>query len=366
MRTSPDRLIERIYEAAVAPEQWTDVLEQISGVAGCFGGTLIATRAPDQTRAIWTRGMHDLMTCFERDGWHRPERNTRASHLAPRHYAGFVSDLDLFTRDQIDKDPFYQDFLLPNGGGWAAGTIVESPSGDAMIFNLERRFADGPVTREACAALDQLRPHLARAALLSSRLKFEQARAMVQTLEAMGLPGAVLRQTGQVLAVNQLMSGLIPHIFQDRRDRLRLADPAPDDLLAGVLAASECPEARVRSIPIAGNDARAPMILHLLPVAGTAHDVFSGAAHLVAVTPVDSGAVPNADVLQGLFDLTPAEARVARRIGGAETVAQTAIEIGVSQETIRSHLKAIFRKTGVDRQTQLVALLSGTSPMGRE
>jgi len=38
-------------------------------------------------------------------------------------------------------------------------------------------------------------------------------------------------------------------------------------------------------------------------------DIFTQATALLVVTPVDRAAVPTAEVLQGLFDLTPAEAR---------------------------------------------------------
>jgi hypothetical protein len=55
----------------------------------------------------------------------------------------------------------------------------------------------------------------------------------------------------------------------------------------------------VCSIPIAASAARVPMIVHLLPVCGNAQDIFSAASKLVIITPVDRGAVPNAEVLRG-------------------------------------------------------------------
>ncbi len=102
------------------------------------------------------------------------------------------------------------------------------------------------------------------------------------------------------------------------------------------------------------------MILHLLPIHGAAHDVFSRATSLLVVTPVDRGAVPTAKVLQGLFDLTPAEARVARGISEAQTVEGLALSAGVSVETVRSQLKAVLSKTGLSRQQELINLLAGT------
>jgi DNA-binding CsgD family transcriptional regulator len=78
-------------------------------------------------------------------------------------------------------------------------------------------------------------------------------------------------------------------------------------------------------------------------------------------TPVDRGSVPTAEVLQGLFDLTPAEARVARGIGEGRTIDAIALASGVTRETVRTQLAAVLAKTGLNRQAELVALLSGKS-----
>ena len=99
--------------------------------------------------------------------------------------------------------------------------------------------------------------------------------------------------------------------------------------------------------------------MHLVPIHGSARDLFDRALAIVIVTPVVPAEVPTAEVLQGLFDLTPAEARVARGIGQAETVETLADATGVNRETVRSQLKAVLSKTGLSRQQELVSLLAG-------
>lgn len=64
--------------------------------------------------------------------------------------------------------------------------------------------------------------------------------------------------------------------------------------------------------------------------------------------------------LQQLYALTPAEARLTViLIRGLSIVAA---ELGISQNTARTHLKRIFQKTGTHRQSALVNLLL-TSPV---
>ena len=83
---------------------------------------------------------------------------------------------------------------------------------------------------------------------------------------------------------------------------------------------------------------------------------------LSIVTPVAVGSVPSVELIQGLFDLTPGEARVAKAIGRGDTIADIATGNGVAQSTVRNQLREIFMKTGVHRQAELVGLLHGISP----
>ncbi|WP_462120125.1 helix-turn-helix transcriptional regulator [Methylorubrum extorquens] len=75
--------------------------------------------------------------------------------------------------------------------------------------------------------------------------------------------------------------------------------------------------------------------------------------------PLAQAQLPGLSVLEGLFDLTPAEARVARGITGCRTVEQIATKFGTSPQTVRSQLKNVMANTGVNRQAELVSLLSG-------
>ncbi|MDE2378877.1 helix-turn-helix transcriptional regulator [Bradyrhizobium sp.] len=356
----PD-LVSLIYEAAAIPERWPGVLASISQMADCVGGGLFTAATPDKVRWTSSANLHETMTEFIRNGW--AANNPRPAKLFALNHAGFVRDRDIFTDEEFDNDPVTI-FLRERGLGWDTGTLMNVPSGDSIIFSFERPYADGPVAMKAVAFLDSLRPHLARASLLASRLGLERARAMTEALTAVGLPAAVLRAGGRVHAANALFEALMPDLIDDRPSRLVFSDPAIDRLfLAGLDAIDRrvMGARRICSIPVPASADRAPMIVHLLPVSGTAQDVFSAASKLVIVTPVDRGAVPNAEVIAGLFDLTPAEARVAREIALGQTIEELARAAGLSSVTVRNQLRSIFAKTGAGRQSDLVALLSGAA-----
>jgi DNA-binding CsgD family transcriptional regulator len=354
-----EALVDRIYEAAVVPEAWPAVLQDLSDIGEGALASLFVINDVGDIRWVGTPAADALIS--EYVALNRPGFNSRIARRIRLPNPGFVGDLDYITLPEIEVDPFYQDFLYPRGYGWVAATHVLSPTGENMSVSVERHRTRGPFERDVMDRLDVFGPHLARASLLASRLGLTRAQAMTRALEKVGLPTAVLGPSGRPLAMNPLFEVLIPAVAVDGPARLRLTLPGADDLFSAALASLRLFDVGndIRSVPLAAEGDRPPMIFHVLPVRGRAHDIFSMASAVVIVTPVVPAKIPSAEVLQGLFDLTPAEARVARAIGNGETVTDIAQTVGLSRETVRTQLKAILYKTGLGRQAELAALLSG-------
>jgi DNA-binding CsgD family transcriptional regulator len=80
----------------------------------------------------------------------------------------------------------------------------------------------------------------------------------------------------------------------------------------------------------------------------------------VFLTITDPEAPPKsrADLLMKLFRLTPAEARVAMFLTAGLESGEIAARTRTTNHTVRSHLKSIFQKTQVERQSQLTRLIS--------
>lgn len=354
-----DDLVDRIYEAAVVPELWRGVLRDFAKLAGASEAVLIAaSRATN--RWITSSPHFDELVDAHFVQFPTNERTRRL--LASRH-AGFVRDCDVFTQAEIDIEPVFQEFLIPRGYGVGAATAIFAPSGDAFIVHCERTTAAGPFSSDVVASIDSLRPHFARAALLSARLELERARATAEALELIGLPAAVLGLGGKAMAANDLLAGLMPDVVQDRPSRLALTDAKADSLLVaatGQLAFRH--DGGVRSIPVAARAERPPVIFHLVPVRGAAHDIFSRAIAILIATLVVPKEVPTADVVQGLFDLTPSEAKLATLVAAGNQPREASQKLRVSEETARTTLKRVLTKTGLHRQADLIALLQGLKP----
>jgi len=83
---------------------------------------------------------------------------------------------------------------------------------------------------------------------------------------------------------------------------------------------------------------------------------------------VDRSASPTLEpnMLQDLFGLTDAESRVAEAYLRVDSVKEVAGLLGVSSNTIKTHLAAVYLKTGCTRQAQLVRLLMALSEISDE
>ena len=355
-------LVDRIYESSFLPELWPSVLDDLAGLASARGGLLFAARA-DTGIFRWaaSASIHADTSDYVAGGWiAQGERFPRASRSK---HPGFMTEHDIYTDEELALDPVYRDFLRPRGLGWAAGTSIEMPTGDILILSLERDYARGPVEADAIRRLDILRPHLARSAMLSTRLQLERARTVSETLALIGLPAAVLDEAGKVMAANRLVEDAVDQVRWRARDRITLKDPEADALFrAAVADFGQASDGIVRSFVVRGEDARASSVAHVVPIRGGARDLFARCAAVLVLTPVVNAQGPPVELIQSLFDLTASEARVARGLAAGETVDEIAATGQVSRNTVRTQIRGVLEKTGCRRQVEVATLLGGLAP----
>ncbi len=71
---------------------------------------------------------------------------------------------------------------------------------------------------------------------------------------------------------------------------------------------------------------------------------------------VDPAARPRIDsaFAAAALGLSPAESRVAVDLAAGQTIAGIAVELGCGESTVRTHVRRIYRKLAVHKQTDLV------------
>ena len=354
-----NELIDRIYECSFVPELWPGVLDELAHLTDSRGGLLFSAR----DRVLkWTASanLSDIFRSYVEDGWF--PRCTRRVCLFGQAQPGFFVEHDFWTADELDNNPIYRDFFRPHGLGWSAGTGLQMPTGDRIVFSIEREHSRGPIERERVEALNELRSHLARSAFVAARLGLQRARGATEALTSMGLPALLLGHDGTVIEANALIEDLPDHLQWRAQNRIALTDGRANELLRTAMAAlGGNDESSVRSFPLRDADDKAILVLHLIPVRRSAHDIFAGSYALLVVTPVSAPAAPPVELMRSLFDLTASEARVARGLASGETLEQIAASGGVAITTVRSQLRQVLEKTGCARQAEVVSLLANVT-----
>ena len=360
-RLQPD-IIDKIYECSLRPDVWPEVLDSLSAIVSGRGGVLFVARSRIFN---WTTSqkLSDIFQAYFEEGW--LARCTRKTCMLSKSTPGFIVEEDIWHDDELDANPTYRDFLRPRGLGWSAGTAMRMPTGDDLVFSLERDYERGPIERSRVKRLDRLRPHLGRSAFIAARLQFERAKSASDALGALGLPALVMDSGGKVQAANALIDDVSPSIEWRAAGHVALGDRHAQELLDTALASVDAQAgAAALSLPIRDGDGAACHVLHLIPVRRSVRDVFAKSSVMLVFTPVAHPKVPSIDLMRSLFDLTAAEARIARAIGTGQSIQEVAAHQSVSANTVRYHLRRLFEKTGCKRQADLVALLSNLFSIG--
>lgn len=352
-----ETLIQRIYEASAFPEEWPAVLEEFGRLAETPGMVLLTRRSDAWSGFAVSKPLeHDFLQYLNTDIVDRSQTTPR---LLGKDWEGFLSDDDLFSVEEWEKEPFRNEWGRRWGWNHAAATAVQVPTGDFLVFHAQRRHDQPSFSARNIALLNSFRPHLARAGLLAARWRLQRLRAAAEALGLIGVPAAILDRTGRSLAANALIQSQASHLRWLPRDAVGLVDPTAHAMFKAALASLFQPGASsILSFAsrVAPSDAA---VVHLIPIAGKARDLFDGGLTILTVTPLGTPDAPPTALIRALFDLTPSESRLARELTTGKTLEQMAAAFGVSRETVRTQMRAVFAKTGTNRQAEVAALLAG-------
>ncbi|GAD50550.1 hypothetical protein NT2_09_01590 [Caenibius tardaugens NBRC 16725] len=350
-----DGLIGAIYEAGALPELWGEMLDTVSSQVGALGGNLIVSSSAGLTITS-SPFAAEITRDFAEAGWNA--QNTRVDRLLARaNHPGFLTDADLHTSEELASLPIYKEFLTPRGADAGAATVITGANHDGIVIAFEA-FTDHETSQKAVPILNRLRPHFARAAVLSSRAQRERAAIFLEAFNAIATPVGLLDVRGKLLATSDAFVPLLDDLVVDGIARMRLIDTDADKHLAELLQTASLQKTGA-SIVLRNERKLGTAVLHLIPTRRQARDLFSKVAYFAVVARPDNSSLPNADILSALFDLTPAEATVTRGIAMGQSTADLVRELEVTQETIKSHLKKIFAKTATHRQSDLALLVAG-------
>jgi DNA-binding CsgD family transcriptional regulator len=209
-------------------------------------------------------------------------------------------------------------------------------------------------------------PHLRRAALIGDLL--DQARVEAQiyqsTLNRLATAVVLTNASGHILYANAAaeqmfeQQGPILNVSGKLKTEATTSQHALNVALHGASQSDHILGGSGIGIPLSTLD-KPPAVAYVLPLsAGTARAAFQPATAAVFISTQISASPPPEAVLAALFDLTPAEARVVMAAVGDHKRMELPMQLQVSENTLKSHLSRIFKKTQTDNLSELVKLVA--------
>lgn len=361
-------LIGSIYDAALHPEKWPDALEGITkhmnGKASLFGLHDAAVRTGDVFYS-WGDDPKYRELYFEQYAKLNPTLIPLSLHVKP----GEVFSIStVVPYDEFCKSRMYIEWVAPQGYGDATHVLIEKSAHSLAHLGTVHSPEDSPADEAARRRMRLLAPHVCRAVAIGKMLEFHKTEAaMLSTaIDQIAAGIFLVRGAGEITYANANARVLLDekNVLRESDGVLTLLDRAAQKAFADALieAASGDGVGSVRrlTIPLSARD-DARYVAHVLSLtAGERQKVGAefGAIAAVFVHRADLQTPTLFESVAQHFKLSPSELRVLFAIvevGGVPEVAQV---LGVSEETVRTHVKHVFAKTGAKRQADLVRLIA--------
>lgn len=352
----PHAVAAAFAEAAIDPSRWDHAMDVAGTATGSCGALLIPVRG-QLPGMPFSQSIGSLVESYISDGWiHRDVRYRSVPVIQRR---GVATDFEVMSPEEIARHPYYQEFMGGHGFQWFAGVMMDSGD-DQWVVAIQRLREQGPFSSREVSELATLSRQLGGAAATARAFGFARIDAAMQAFEVSDTAVVMLDRMSDVVRANAAAERILNGDLRIERRRIVSSDPdvtaALDRALHGLIWNRS--KAALLSPVRLPRQGRRPVLAYPVRLPAVSADIFTACqAILVLVDPEKRSGPPEAALRDG-FGLTGAEARLAMRLASGESLETAADALGVSKETARVQLKAIFAKLDVHRQGEMVALLA--------
>lgn len=360
-------LIDRIYAAALDPEAWPAALDALAQAVGGLGAVIVPVTAPERMVSIASPALIEPNRAYESHWWRHDTRIAyfRSQRIAP----GVVTDSSVFSDDQVRRDPFYQEFLRPNGFGACMAHIASPSPNVAVAVSVQRDRRRGGFDSAELERFGIVAPHVARALTTTARLAQADrtARLLDTAMEHASCGMVALDASGRVVHLNATAEGLLGDGLGLRDGRLQARLPEDQSRLDALVQAALRGDGRdlvvdtLATVAIRRRARPLPLLVQAIPVRSPPQETawepaLLGPGALILLH--DPARPPGHGTVDRfvLLGLTPGQARVADLVGQGFSVGEAAVQLGLAESTVRVVLKAVYDRLGLSRQSQLAVL----------
>ncbi|WP_116368783.1 helix-turn-helix transcriptional regulator [Parahaliea mediterranea] len=365
-----NRLVAALYHGHQEDAPWENFLEQLCAMSAARLTVLGFTRPrPGDPGVLFIGGMQfdaaNQRQYADRFGAFDPFVNL------PDRQAVTLEEMLPLT--QLRETVYYQEFMQPYDCVQVLGVDVQRQGRTGAFLRALRGEQEAPFNDHDKALFNLLVSHLPQLLDLldhDTHHAFESRlyNDIAQRLEM----GTILLDAEQrIVHSNPVARHLLEQGLglRERNHTLVATHPGDNRRLQALLRQyqGDTPNqpAITSAMPLTGDDPAARRMLLIKPLT-------SAAGIILPATPQGSDRRPTLAIyistpenlsgeqqglLQQLFDFTPSEARLAIALANGRSLEEIAEDLSVSRNTLRTHLRGAFQKTGVNQQSALVSLV---------
>jgi DNA-binding NarL/FixJ family response regulator len=359
-------LIATIYDAALDPGLWPVALEGIRNfVHGCAANFYWQDVSKENAGVFHCVGIEPayLESYFQ--------TYTRLNPLYPT--AAFFTPGEVFGSDAVipntefTQTRFYEEWMRPQGMVDSVAVNLEKSVTSVAALAVIRGERDGIVDEDSKRRMRLVVPHMLRASSIGQVIAehIKGKAALIDAMDRIAAAVFLVDAAGRTVFANVPADLLLSagKLLRSGPAGLAATDSAANRALQLAIGSSRGADAfdSAGTAILLGSAANERWLAHVLPLTSGLRQE-SGARHsAVAAVFVRRASldIPSPlETVARLYKLTGSEVRVLHAIVDTGGVPDIAAALGISESTVRTHLKRLFEKTSTHRQVDLVKLIA--------
>lgn len=372
-----DQLLVELYDAAQDSTQWAAPLERMRRLFSANYVTLIL-KSPSQDD-------DDDQGLMVSVGDHIEQNGANVRYMPYKHtltpFANQTPDKvftvkDLMSEEEWHNSSYRKLWCAPSDVYHVMAVDFSTRSSGCLRLRVTRPQDDGDFSEKEKVQCQSLVKHISRAVSIHNQLDRSESLGSLysQAIGRLSVATLLIDESGKVLDQNlfarsilqsgdglKVVGGRLEAFYpSDNRELWRLIKQSFAQ--AKQKDQETLPEAL--SITRPSGEVSLGVVIEVIRSHGWAEGSYQPQA-VIYIRDAVSKSQANTDVAKKLFGLTPAETALSLQLTNGLSLEEAAEALNIRRNTARAHLRAIFSKTGVRRQTELVRIfLNSVAALG--
>ncbi|TYL86689.1 helix-turn-helix transcriptional regulator [Bradyrhizobium rifense] len=357
-----ERILDLIYDAAGEHDLWPSVLTAIADATQCEGGILFGQSiAAEQVYFDYNGRLSAECNQVYQE---RHMQNPWSVGMEDKPVGRLVLSDEVVPLSKLENSSFYDEVLRPQGVVHNAMIALAAKDDFRVAFNICRRRNNGEFGSLERKTLEFLAPHLCRSVTLGFRLSgyaalrnaaFDVIETLADGVVLMGPRGYVLFANSKACSLEEegtlrLRPSIATWSSLHSRRLIRMIGSTLAGGAGGMMSLPSFDRSRLPTVVVVGLRSRE------ISVPAEAY-ICQAACAAFVIDPTRRGTVATRQLVDA-YGLTAAEAQVAVCALSSGTTSDLALGLGLSRNTVKTHLRRVFAKTGTKKQAELAALLA--------